>query len=408
MPITQLGTSITTRRAEVRLVYVAGLVQGVALVTFPAASAILTSPRAYGLNETQYGAMFLPQVALAIAASALAPALARRWGLKHVFMAGLAADLASMVLLAGSRLLVPAPAAAYGVLLLATGLLGGGFGVTVMTLNTFAQEYFPAAVNRAVLGMNILLGIGTTLGPALVAIFLGLGAWWLLPILVAAALLALLAVSVRAALAPARAADAGSPTPPPGGGSPGLSPRFWLYAAAVLLYGIVETLCGNWSTLYLIRERHVPVEWASLALTAYWAMMTIGRVVTAGLSTRIHVRRFYLGLPVAMLVALLSVSGVRTAAGGVAAFGLAGLACSAFLPLSISLGGQEFSGLTTVVSGRLIAFFQVGYGIAAFGVGPVRMATGAPLSTIFAGAAVAAAAMAALARGITAPSRNRE
>lgn len=152
----------------------------------------------------------------------------------------------------------------------------------------------------------------------------------------------------------------------------------------------------------------MPVEWASLALTAYWAMMTIGRVVAAGLSTRIHVRRFYLGLPVAMLVALLSVSGVRTAAGGVAAFGLAGLACSAFLPLSISLGGQEFSGLTTVVSGRLIAFFQVGYGIAAFGVGPVRMATGAPLSTIFAGAAVAAAAMAALARGITAPSRNRE
>ena len=46
------------QRAEVAAVYGAGVVQGVALVTFPAASAVLTSPQYYNLTSTQYGALF--------------------------------------------------------------------------------------------------------------------------------------------------------------------------------------------------------------------------------------------------------------------------------------------------------------------------------------------------------------
>jgi hypothetical protein len=48
-------------QAESRTVYLAGLVQGVVLVTFPAASTIFTAPGQYGLSSTQYGAMFLPR-----------------------------------------------------------------------------------------------------------------------------------------------------------------------------------------------------------------------------------------------------------------------------------------------------------------------------------------------------------
>ena len=57
--------------AETRVVYAAGVVQGIALVTFPAASTILTDPAEYDLSETQYGALFLPQVVTAIAAALL-------------------------------------------------------------------------------------------------------------------------------------------------------------------------------------------------------------------------------------------------------------------------------------------------------------------------------------------------
>jgi hypothetical protein len=49
---------------EAKVVYAAGLVQGIVLVTFPAASTIFTDPGQYDLSNTQYGTMFLPQVAI--------------------------------------------------------------------------------------------------------------------------------------------------------------------------------------------------------------------------------------------------------------------------------------------------------------------------------------------------------
>ena len=100
-----------------------------------------------------------------------------------------------MILLASSRLLQGVPAAAYGVLLVATGCLGFGFGTVVMALNTYAEEFAPGREDRAVLSLNALLGAGTALAPLLVAIFTGLGAWWLLPLTVAAAVAGLLLFS---------------------------------------------------------------------------------------------------------------------------------------------------------------------------------------------------------------------
>ena len=154
---------------------------------------------------------------------------------------------------------------------------------------------------------------------------------------------------------------------------------------------------GNWSTLYLNQQRGVPIQWASLALTAFWAMVTVGRVLAAVISPRVPARTIYLGLPMLLVVAFLAISQVSTAIGGLLAFGLAGLACSAFFPLSISFGGEEFPRLIAVVSGELIAFYQVGYGVAAFGMGLLLNATSVHLSTIYAGASLVAGVMIVLA-----------
>jgi hypothetical protein len=63
---------------------------------------------------------------------------------------------------------------------------------------------------------------------------------------------------------------------------------------------------------------------------------------------------------------------------------MAALACSAFLPLSISFGGNEFPQLPAIMAGELIAFYQLGHGVVAFGTGPLRDLIGLPFSTIFA------------------------
>jgi predicted MFS family arabinose efflux permease len=79
-------------------------------------------------------------------------------------------------------------------------------------------------------------------------------------------------------------------------------------------------------------------------------------------------------------------------AAAVAAFCLAGLGCSALLPLTISFGQEKLTGSQTAVAGGVIAAYQVGYGIAAFAVGPLTSA-GIRLPAIFAASAVVAAGM---------------
>ena len=54
--------------AENRVVNLAGLVQGITLVTFSAASSIFTDPTEYDPSNSQYGAIFLPQVVTALRA----------------------------------------------------------------------------------------------------------------------------------------------------------------------------------------------------------------------------------------------------------------------------------------------------------------------------------------------------
>jgi len=82
---------------------------------------------------------------------------------------------------------------------------------------------------------------------------------------------------------------------------------------------------------------------------------------------------------------------------GILAFALAGLGCSALLPLTISLAEDELAGMAASVAGGLVATYQVGYGIAAFGVGPVEERIGRGLGAVFGAAAAVAVAMAGLA-----------
>jgi len=380
-------------RTEIAVVYGAAVAQGLALVTFPAASSIFTSPDGFGFDSTRYGTMFVPQVAFAILASALAPNLVRRLSLRRVLLAGFAGNIVSMTLLALSRLLMGAPDTAFAVLLFATAALGFGFGATVMALNTYAEAFFPAWIDRAVLILNALLGLGTALAPVLVALVVAIGAWWLLPLLVACVVVLLSGIALTQPLRASADTAAGSPSI----GWTNLPGRFWLYAAAVFIYGIAETLNGNWGMLYLTTERGVSAPGAAFALAAFWVMVTLGRVFIALISRHVPARWVYAALPVLLLLTFQIAPRVQGQTGGIVALGLAGLACSAFLPLSISLGGREFPHLSAMVAGELIAFYQLGYGVAAFGIGPLHDPLGLAFSTIFAAGTLVALPLVAIA-----------
>ena len=152
------------QRNEIAAVYVAAVIQGLALVTFPAASTVFTSPQHYGLSSTEYGSMFVPQAITAISASLLGAGLIRRLGIKRIYLLGLTANLVSMALLFLSQFFISDSRVAYSMLLLATTSLGVGFGLTVPALNTFTAAFFPQKIDSAVLVLNALLGVGDSAG----------------------------------------------------------------------------------------------------------------------------------------------------------------------------------------------------------------------------------------------------
>jgi len=423
----------TLARARSGVVNAAGLVQGIALVTFPAASGIFTASTGYKLSSSQYGAMFVPQVVTAILASLLGagllwPGFTRRVSEKSVYLAGLLADLAAMLILVVSWAVAHQHATAYALLLIATACLGAGFGLTVPSLNTFAAAFHPDAEDRSVLVLNALLGLGTALAPAFVAAFNGAGFWVGLPILVACLLAVVIAVSLRLPLNPepaehragqSRSAQPGSAQPgsaQPGSAQPGpvepagarLPVAFWLFGGFAFLYGICETLNGNWSQLRLTSLGVSPAT-ASLALTGFWAFVTVGRVLIAVIQRWVPSRVAYHVLPflTAAAFALTAALPRQAPAASVAAFCLAGLGCSALLPLTISFGQEKLADRQVAVAGGVIACYQVGYGVAAFGVGPL-VSAGTSTSVIFAAGAVVAAVMGAfslvVARGRPSPS----
>ena len=286
------------QRNEIAAVYVAAVIQGLVLVTFPAASTVFTSPQHYGLSSTEYGSMFVPQAIMAISASLLGAGLIRRLGIKRIYLLGLAANLVSMALLFLSQFFMSDGRVAYSMLLLATASLGIGFGLTVPALNTFTAAFFPQKIDSAVLVLNALLGMGTVLAPVFVAVFIGLGIWWGLPVLAVVLLLALLLFSLPL---PLKAAS--DKTPQIQMGKTSLPARFWIFAAFVLLYGVCETMNGNWASLYMTERLGASTTLASLALTIFWGTVTAGRMLFAAIGRWFPEHRTYRMLPLVVAAA---------------------------------------------------------------------------------------------------------
>ena len=126
--------------------------------------------------------MFLPQVVTAIITSLLGARLAHRFSSEQVLLVGLAANVTAMVLLVITSGIRSDPAA-YPLLLIATAFLGAGFGLTVPVLNTCGcvpagsrGQSCPCPRRTSRVGH-------CTLAPVFVAVFVGLGFWWGMPVL---------------------------------------------------------------------------------------------------------------------------------------------------------------------------------------------------------------------------------
>lgn len=356
---------VPTNGPAVVAVYLIAFLQGLTLVSFPASSAVLK--QMHGFTDAQYGAIFLPQVALAVLGAVAGGTLARRLGLQTLLWLAAAGNGLSQLALAASIWVMPG--LAFPTILVGTALLGLSFGLGGAPLNSYPPRFFPRRASTAVVALHTLLGLGLMVGPLLVDGFGRAGLWIGFPLLLlgSSGVLALLAATVRLPR------DAGGEVERRAATNPPLASRaFWIFAAIAVLYAFAEGTFSNWAVIYLREAKALPAGVAALALSVFWAAMVAGRLLVAVLVVRIAPLPIWLTLPALMIAAFLLLPGADTPALGLSLFALAGLACSAFFPLTITLASERFPEHVAWVSSMLIAALMVGVGLGSFVIGPLR------------------------------------
>ncbi len=388
-PATATGA---TRPLTIAAVYLSALLQGIALILYPAAGALFTDPAFHNLSDGQFGILFIPQIIGAIATSLSAASLARRFGMKRVLQIGLAANVAAMGLMAVSQVLIGSGGLAFAVLLLGTASIGAGFGLTITALNAYAFDLFRTHADAAVTALHVMAGIGQAAAALGLSFFRDAGFWWGAPLGVGVLLAGMFVLQVPLAL---RLSNEGSPLPessiadqPCSEPRRSLSPRIWLYALVAFLYGACEATFGNWSPIYLEDNAGLTPAQAAQALALFWGMVTLGRVLFALAAVWLRPQVLYLVVPFVVAISLI---GLPLVEGIVATYGvlaLGGLGLSFFFPLSISLASAEQPDQVDAVSGAMVGGIQLGVGTSAILVGQVIALVALPtifqLSSIYA------------------------
>ncbi|MBS4168965.1 MFS transporter [Parachlamydia sp. AcF125] len=356
-------------RKETFAIYFAGLIQGLAVITFPAISPIFTDPYEFNLSTTAYGSLFIPEALLSIVFSAINPLICGKFGFKAVFLGGLLLTMLSMILLAASPFAMHCPLLSYALLLFATGAVGIGYGLVAPTLNATAALLNPSRVDFMLLMLNALSGAGTAVGPLFSAFSISIGCWWGLPLLLAVCFGALFVFSLHLKL-PGEKEDFKKKNYM----ANGISPRFWIFATFAFLYGIVETLNGNWLPIFMKKHMQASHDLQSLALAAFWGMATLGRVFFAVTKKAFRQEVIFQVFPFISMLAFITLALLPQGASylAITVSGLAGFGCSVLLPLLISFGSERLKSLASSVPGMVITFYLLGYGMAAFGVGPLE------------------------------------
>lgn len=350
------------------VIYGAALLQGLAMVSFPASAPVLKAAK--GFTDAQYGLIFLPQIVTTILGSLVGGSLAAHVGLKRLLGVALVCTAASQAALA---IVARVPnESALGAALLATALFGLGFGAIAAPINTLPGLIFPRRADAALVALHTVLGGGLAIGPALAAKFIGAGAWVGFPMTLLAASALLLLVSLAVAL----------PTPAaqvtPAGGTAARGPRplgtlaLWLFSLMVVFYAFAEGTFANWSVIYLSEEKQIPLPQAALALSVFWAMMAFGRLVASVLLLHLPAPALWLTHPALMLVAFLLLPSANSALSGILLFAFAGLACSSFFPITVGLASRRFAADAPFVSSLMIAALMTGVGIGSYVIGPLR------------------------------------
>jgi len=363
------SAAVSSRTAQVSTVFLSSFVQGLVGSAFAASASVL---RSRGLSDAEYGSLFVPLVTLAALGAAGGGFVVEHIGAKRALALGFAFMALSQSALATTPFV--AAVLVYPVALLGTSLLGLGAGVSAGPLNAYPQVLFPSRSESAVVALHATVGVGLAVTPLAAGVALARDAWLVVPLLLFLANAALLVAVEREDLPEPEVRGEARSRPI---GDAGLR----LFLPIAFLYGVAESVYGNWAVLHLTEDRGLDVTAAGLALAAFWAALTVGRFAVAALVLHVRPARVLPVLAALMAAACLLVPLSTTPRRAVLLYALGGLGCSAVFPLALGLAGRRFPSHRSWVSSTMYATLCAGIGVGSFSAGLLR--SGLDLGTIY-------------------------
>jgi fucose permease len=279
--------------------------------------------------------------------------------------------------LVGASLAMEAAASALWVIVIGSAVFSLGFGTINSALNVYAAGQFSA---RDINWMHASYGLGATLGPLFVTALLRGGIGWRGTVDSMAGVLALVAVLLVVTRhrwnggrehAAADRSEEVSPAATPGPAAP----RRW----AVIIAGIsfttveigIESAAGTWGYVFLTAGRGLPAVVAGVAVSAYWAMMFVGRTLLGALAGRLGPSRVLAGaigcVPAGAL--LMAVPGPALVA--VAGMMVLGLATAPIFPLLTLTTGDRVGASGSTAVALQVAASAVGGAAVPSGIGVI-------------------------------------
>ena len=179
-----------------------------------------------------------------------------------------------------------------------------------------------------------------------------------------------------------------------------------LLGVAIAAYVAAEVGVSNWVVAFL---EPAPLTTATLALSLYWAGLTVGRLLSAAIADRFDHLRFTIVCAVAMGATIAVASLAPTLPLAIAAFFAAGVASGPVFPMIVAIGGERFPDRSAAVGGSLTGMAVIGSTIYPPAMGLLSVTVGLTVAMLGSAALAIVCVLALLAFSrATVPSANPE
>ena len=240
---------------------------------------------------------------------------------------------------------------------------GAGAGCLDGGANGLVLDVYREGRGRAMNLLHMSFSVGALSAPLIVGSLVAGGVPWQAVVVASGVVVSLLTIAYAVIPMPSgrrSTVEHGADAPTASGSHGGrrlLTGPLLLLGIAIATYVAAEVGVSDWLVRFL---DPAPLTTATLALSLYWAGLTVGRLLASVIADRFDHLRFTIACALAMAGLIVVAVLVPMLPLSIAAFGLAGIASGPVFPMIVAIGGERYPERSAAVGGSLTGMAVVG------------------------------------------------